>query len=270
MSNGPSDKAIFIAEVVGTGILILLGDGVVANVALAPRLAPQAYNWLLIAFGWGFAVAMAVYAAGGISGAHINPAVTIAMAVNGDLPWKKVPAYLAGQFVGAFLGAAGVYAVYYEGLKAAGMPNVWCTGPGSIINKAAWGYTLKEAGASYIGSFSITNAFIAEIIATAMLLIGVYAITDRENLGPGSNMAPWLIGMLVGSIGFSLGGTSGYAINPARDLSPRIFGALVGTKGLFDGMYWIGPPVIGAIIGGILGALIYKHAVKPFLPKRGE
>ncbi len=269
MSEEPSDKAIIIAEIIGTGILILLGDGVVANVALAPRLAPQAYSWLLIAFGWAFAVAMAVYAVGGISGAHINPAVTIAQAVNGDLPWRKVPAYLVGQFIGAFLGALGVYLVYYEGLKAAGMPNVWCTGPGSIVNKAMWGHTLSEISGKYIGTFSTTNAFIAEIIGTWMLLIGVYAITDRDNTGPGSNMAPWLIGMLVGSIGFSLGGTSGYAINPARDLSPRIFGALVGTKGLFTGWYWIGPPVIGAIIGGILGALTYKYLVKPFVPKRG-
>ena len=268
MSDGPSDKAIIIAEIVGTAILVLGGDGVVANVALAPRLAPQAYNWLLIAFGWAFAVAMAIYAVGGISGAHINPAVTIAFAVNGTIPRRKVPAYLIGEFVGAFLGAAGVYAVYYEGLKAAGMPNVWCTGPGSIINKAAWGYTLKEVSGSYIGHFSTANAFVAEIIGTMILLIGVYAITDRSNVGPGSNMAPWLIGMLVGSIGFSLGGTSGYAINPARDLPPRIFGTLVGTKGLFSGWYWIGPPVIGAIIGGILGALIYKYVIKPFVPKK--
>lgn len=268
MSEEPTNKAIFVAETIGTGILILLGDGVVANVALAPRLAPQAYNWLLIAFGWAFAVAMAVYAVGGISGAHINPAVTIAQAVKGDVPWRKVPAYLAGEFFGAFLGAVGVYAVYYEGLKAAGMPNVWCTGPGSIINTAAWGHSLTEINASYIGHFSMTNAFVAEIIATMMLLIGVNALIDSKNLGPGSNMGPWLIGMLVGSIGFSLGGTSGYAINPARDLAPRIFGALVGTKGLFTGWYWIGPPVIGATIGGIIGALVYKYLVSPYLPKK--
>ncbi|HHI01508.1 MAG: MIP family channel protein [Thermovirga sp.] len=266
MSEEPSDTAIIMAEIVGTFLLVLLGDGVVANVGLAPRLAPNAYTWASIALGWGLAVAIAVYAVGGISGAHINPAVTIGLAVKGDVPWRKVPAYLTGELIGGFLGAAGVYAVYYEGLKAAGMPNVWATGPGSVFSEAFWG-AVKE-GVQAVGQYSITNAFIAEIIGTMVLLIGVCAISDRMNIGPGSNMAPFMVGMLVAVIGFGLGGPSGYAINPARDLPPRIFGALVGTKGLFDGWYWIGPPVIGATIGGILGALVYKYLVSPFVPKK--
>lgn len=266
MPEEPSDKAIVVAEIVGTFLLVLLGDGVVANVGLAPRLASNGYAWVSIAFGWGLAVAIAVYAVGGISGAHINPAVTIALATKGDVSWRKVPAYLTGEFIGGFLGAAGVYAVYYDGLKAAGMPNVWATGPGSIFSKAFWGAV--EAGVKPLGHYSFANAFVAEIIGTMVLLLGVCAIVDRMNIGPGANMAPFMIGMLVTVIGFGLGGPSGYAINAARDLPPRIFGALVGTKGLFDGWYWIGPPVTGSTIGGILGALVYKYIVSPFVPKK--
>ncbi len=256
----------FLSEIFSTFILILLGDGVVANVGLAPRVAAQGYDWNTIAFGWGFAVAMAVYVGGGVSGAHINPAVSIALAVRGRFPWNKVPVYIVGQMIGAFLGALGVYLVYREGLVAAGMPNVWATGPGSVFGQAFWG----GAGGDPVASYSLGNAFVAEIIATAALLWGVLAMIDDRNLGPKSNMAPLLIGFVVLSVGLSLGGPSGYAINPARDLGPRIFGALVGTQGLFSGAYWIGPPVIGAIIGGILGAFAYDFLIGPYLPEKAE
>lgn len=253
-----------LAEILGTFLLILMGDGVVANVGLAPRLAAPAYNWVTIAFGWGLAVAVAVYAVAGVSGAHINPAVTIALAVKGDFSWRDVVPYIIGQMIGGFLGALGVYLTYYDGLKAAGMPNVWCTGPGSTFSQAFWG----GVGETSIGSYSITNTYVAEVIGTMVLLVGVLAIIDAKNVGAGANTGPFMIGMLVTVIGLTLGGPSGYAINPARDLAPRVFGALAGTSGLFDGWYWIGPPVIGAIIGGILGALIYKYLVIPFLPKQ--
>ncbi len=256
-----------IAEIFGTFILILFGDGVVANVGLAPRLAPPGYDWNTIAFGWGFAVMMAVYVAGGVSGAHINPAVTIALAVTKRFPWSKVIPYIVAQVVGAFLGAFGVYLVYREGLIAAGMPNVWATGPGSVFGQAFWGAATSAAAA---GSYSLTNAFIAEIFGTAGLLWGVLAMIDERNLAPKSNMAPLLIGFVVLSVGLSLGGPSGYAINPARDLGPRIFGALVGTKGLFSGFYWIGPPIIGTIIGGVLGAVSYDALIGRFLPEQRE
>ena len=128
-----------IAETFGTFVLILLGDGVVANVGLAPRLAGTAYNWNTITFGWAFAVIIAVYVTGGVTGAHINPAVTIALAVKRGFPWGKVVPYILAQLVGAFLGAAAVYLVYRDGLVAAGMPNVWSTGPGSVFAEAFWG-----------------------------------------------------------------------------------------------------------------------------------
>ncbi|MDT8306234.1 MAG: MIP family channel protein [Anaerolineae bacterium] len=260
------DKGItgeLLAEVFGTFILILLGDGVVAHVGLAPRLAAPAYNWNTIAFGWGFAVAMAVYVAGGVSGAHINPAVTLGLAVKRGFPWSKVLPYIGAQMLGAFLGAAAVYLVYMEGLQEAGMPNVWSTGPGSVFGQAFWG----GEGAAAAGSYSIFNASLAELFGTMMLLWGVLAITDEKNVAPtAGNMHPFMIGMLVLAIGLSLGGPSGYAINPARDLGPRIFGLLAGTQGLFTGLYWLIPPVIVTSIGGMIAPFIYDWLISPFLP----
>lgn len=256
----------FFGEIIGTFVLILLGDGVVANVGLAPRLASPAYNWNTITIGWAFAVIVAVYVSAGVSGAHINPAVTIALAVKRGFPWSKVPVYIGGQFIGAFLGALGVYLVYMEGLQAAGMPNVWCTGPGSVFGQAFWGGT----GGGSVGAYSLVNASIAEIFGTAVLLMGVLASGDQRNLAVKSNLGPFLVGGVVLAIGLSLGGPSGYAINPARDLGPRIFGALVGTQGLFDGAYWIVAPVIMPIIGGILGVIIYDLFVTPNLPEKKD
>ena len=256
----------FFGEIIGTFVLILLGDGVVANVGLAPRLASPAYNWNTITIGWAFAVIVAVYVSAGVSGAHINPAVTIALAVKRGFPWSKVPVYIGGQLIGAFLGALGVYLVYMEGLQAAGMPNVWCTGPGSVFGQAFWGGT----GGGAVGSYSLVNASIAEIIGTAVLLMGVLASGDERNLPVKSNLGPFLVGGVVLSVGLSLGGPSGYAINPARDLGPRIFGALVGTQGLFEGAYWIVAPVIMPIIGGILGVIIYDLLVTPNLPEKKD
>ncbi|MEW6503591.1 MAG: MIP family channel protein [Chloroflexota bacterium] len=256
----------FLGEVIGTFTLILLGDGVVANVGLAPRLASPAYNWNTITIGWAFAVIVAVYVSAGVSGAHLNPAVTIALAVKRGFSWSKVPTYILGQFVGAFLGALGVYLVYMEGLQAAGMPNVWCTGPGSVFGQAFWGGT----GGGSTGAYSLVNASIAEIVGTAVLLMGVLASGDERNLGLKFNMGPFLVGGTVLAIGLSLGGPSGYAINPARDLGPRIFGALVGTQGLFDGIYWLVAPVIMPIIGGILGAVIYDALVTAQLPPKKD
>ena len=255
----------FIGEIIGTFLLILLGCGVVANVGLAPRLAAPAYDWVTIAFGWGLAVAVAVYAVAGVSGAHINPAVSIGFAIKGIIRWRDIPHYVMGQMIGAFLGALCVYLAYYDGLVAAGVPNVWSTGPGSVFTQAFWG---GVAEVQPIGVYSMPAAFVTEILATMVLLLGVLAIIDVKNVGAGANTAPFMIGMLVVAIGLTLGGPTGYAINPARDLGPRIFGALAGTPGLFDGWYWIGPPVIGAIIGGILGTLIYKGLVIPYLSKK--
>jgi glycerol uptake facilitator protein len=255
-----------LGEIFGTFILILLGDGVVANVGLAPRLASGAYNWNTITFGWAFAVIVAVYVSAGVSGAHLNPAVTLALAVKRGFPWGKLLPYWIAQIVGAFLGALGVYLVYNQGLVAAGMPNVWCTGPGSVFGQAFWGGIGSGVAAS--GSYPMWNAAIAEIFGTAVLLWGVLASGDSKNTGLMHNMGPFLVGGTVLAVGLSLGGPSGYAINPARDFGPRLLGALVGTKDLFTGYYWIVVPVIMPLIGAVIGVFTYDWFVTHFLPQK--
>ncbi len=228
---------IFVSEVIGTALLILLGDGVVAGVLLAKSKA-QNSGWVVITFGWGMAVAMAVYAVGRFDGAHLNPAVTLGLAVIGSTQWSDVPQYIAGEFVGAFIGAVLVYAHYSHhfaetedpGLKLA----VFSTGP-AIRN-------------------TVLN-FVSEFIGTFVLVFGVLAIGG--NKGPGvSGLTPLLVGLLVFAIGLSLGGPTGYAINPARDLGPRIAHFLlpIAGKGSSDWSYaWI--PVVAPIAGGIVGAV---------------
>jgi glycerol uptake facilitator protein len=235
---------IFPSEVIGTAVLILLGDGVVAAVLLAKSKA-QNSGWIVIAFGWGMAVMLAVYSVGRFSGAHLNPAVTLGLASIGVTKWSDVPVYLAGELVGAFIGAVLVFAAYSHhfaetedpGLKLA----VFSTGP-AIRN-----YALN---------------FLTEVIGTFMLLFGILAIT--ANKAPtAAGLVPLIIGLLVFAIGLSLGGPTGYAINPARDLAPRIahFILPIPGKGTSDWSYaWV--PVVAPIVGGVLGALAY-HALFP-------
>ncbi|MFM8321255.1 MAG: MIP/aquaporin family protein [Chloroflexota bacterium] len=252
-----------IGEVFGTFILILLGDGVVANVGLAPRLAAPAYNWNTITIGWAFAVIVAVYVSGGVSGAHLNPAVTVALAVKRGFPWASVVPFILAQIVGAFLGALGVYLVYRDGLVAAGVPNVWSTGPGSVFGASFWG----GAGGDSLGAYSMGTAIIAEIFGTAVLLWGILGSGDNKNMGLMHNMGPFLVGGTVLAVGLSLGGPSGYAINPARDFGPRLFGTLVGTTGLWEGGYWL-VPLLAPIVGSVLGIFAYDMFVTPNLPKK--
>jgi glycerol uptake facilitator protein len=250
--------------VFGTFILILLGDGVVANVGLAPRLAAPAYNWNTIVIGWCFAVIVAVYVSGGVSGAHINPAVTLALATGRGFPWGKVVPYILAQMVGAFLGALAVFLVYRDGLVASGMPNVWCTGPGGVFSATFWG----GEGAASVGSYSLLTASVAEFFGTMVLLWGVMASGDMKNMGLKDNLGALLVGFTVLAVGLSLGGPSGYSINPARDLGPRIFGLLAGTKGLFDGLYWLIPPVLIPAIAGPVGIFLYDVFITKNLPDK--
>lgn len=252
-----------LGEVFGTFILILLGDGVVANVGLAPRLAAEAYNWNTITFGWAFAVIVAVYVSAGVSGAHLNPAVTVSLAMKRGFPWGKVFPYILAQMVGAFLGALGVYLTYRDGLVSAGLPNVWSTGPGSVFGSAFWGGT----GAAAIGGYSFTTAILTELFGTAVLMWGILASGDSKNIGLMHNMGPFLVGGTVLAVGLSLGGPSGYAINPARDFGPRLFGTLVGTTDLWAGGYWL-IPLIVPVIGGVLGTYIYDWLVTSNLPQK--
>ena len=234
---------IFVAEMIGTGILVLLGDGVVAAVLLNQSKAQNA-GWIVITFGWGLAVAIAVYAAGSFSGAHINPAVTLGIAFSDQgVAWGDVPLYLGGQFVGAFLGAVLVYLAYLPHWAVTEDPGlklgVFSTGP-AIRNPAA--------------------NFVTEVIGTAMLLLGVLALTYSDNAASiESGLTPLLVGLLVLSIGLSLGGPTGYAINPARDLGPRVAHQVLPIAGKGDsdwGYAWL--PVVAPIVGGVLGALLFK------------
>jgi glycerol uptake facilitator protein len=230
----------YLAEFLGTAILIFFGDGVVANVLLNKSKA-QNSGWIVITAGWGFAVAIAVYAVGSISGAHINPAVTIALASIGKFAWASVPAYIVAQLAGAFVGAVLVWLLFLphwretesEALKLA----VFSTGP-AIRN-----YPLNV---------------LTEALATVGLVYGVLAIAAQTAPGT-SGLTPLLIGILVWAIGISHGGPTGYAINPARDLGPRIahFVLPIPGKGNSDWAYsWV--PVVGPIIGGVVGALLFQ------------
>lgn len=227
----------YFAEFFGTMLLILLGNGVVAGVLLKGSKSENA-GWLTVITGWGLAVILCVYAVGSISGAHLNPALTIALAMKGDFASDLVMGYVLAQFAGAFAGAILVWLFYLphwkatsdQGLKLA----VFCTAP------------------------AIRNTFsnlVSEIIATAVLVLGILFIGANEFT---EGLNPIVVGVLIMSIGLSLGGTTGFAINPARDLGPRLahFILPIAGKGSSDWSYaWI--PVVGPILGGILGEVVY-------------
>jgi glycerol uptake facilitator protein len=232
-------------------LLIILGDGVVANVVLN-RSKGQNSGWIVITVGWAVAVAMAVYAVGRLSGAHLNPAVTIALAATGSFSWTDVPSYLAAQMIGAFLGGVVVWLAYLPHWPLTQNPGdklaVFCTAPAVRA--------------------TVPN-LLTEIIGTAVLLFGILAIgANAQTLSKAGDLdltkvfshglQPLLVGVLVLGIGVSLGGSTGYAINPARDLGPRLAHAVlpIAGKGGSDWEYaWI--PIVGPLIGGIAGAGLY-------------
>ncbi|HCV51890.1 MIP/aquaporin family protein [Exiguobacterium sp.] len=227
----------FVLEMIGTMILILLGDGVVAGVVLKKTKSENS-GWIVITFAWGLAVMTGAFVAAE-SGAHLNPALTIALALNSDLPWADVPVYIAGQLVGAFIGAILVWLHYMKHFEAtddqAAKLGVFATGP-----------AIRHTPSNLI----------SEIIGTFVLVFGILAL-GLTTFGDG--LKPLIVGLLVVVIGLSLGGTTGYAINPARDLGPRIAHAIlpIPNKGSSDwGYSWI--PVVGPIIGGALAVFIYQ------------
>jgi glycerol uptake facilitator protein len=239
----------FLAEVLGTGALILLGDGVVAGVLLAKSKA-QNSGWIVITTGWAFAVFVGVIIAGPISGAHLNPAVTLAVAMNGGIPWSEVPVYWAGEMLGAFIGAVLVYLHYYPhwsetpdaDLKLA----VYSTGP--AIRNTMWN-------------------LVSEIIGTFVLVFVIFAFSNNKGPAEGlASLGALPVAFLVLVIGLSLGGTTGYAINPARDLGPRIAHFLLPIPGKRDsdwGYSWI--PVVGPLVGAALAAAVYQLTFTNFM-----
>jgi glycerol uptake facilitator protein len=244
------------AELLGTFTLIIFGVGVVAQTVLTPFSAgAQSIHW-----AWGLGVVMGVYVAGGISGAHINPAVTLALALRRDFPWGKVAPYMLAQLIGAFLAALVVRWNFYEafnkfdpakGFKSQVVFNTYPNNTNPYANISQFG-ALRD-----------------QIIGTAMLLILVLAITDARNMAPGSNMAPFIIGLAVVAIGMAIGAAAGYAINPARDLGPRLAAWVTGWSGAFNdqrGDFYAWVPIIGPFIGGALGGYVYDWFIGNFLP----
>ena len=244
----------FLAELIGTFILVVLGDGVVANVVLN-RTKGQGSGWIVITFGWGMAVFVAVFCVSKFSGAHLNPAVTIAVAAaqrSTEVTWRMVPVYIAAQMLGAFLGAVTVYLFYNQHFKvtedADAKLAVFCTAPNIRAN---------------------ITAFFCEVVGTFLLVFPIFLMVEPSfamELGASSKrdialglgaLGALPVGLLVFAIGMSLGGTTGYAINPARDLGPRLAHALLPIPGKRDsdwGYAWI--PVVAPILGGLLAAVV--------------
>ncbi|MFD9498529.1 MIP/aquaporin family protein [Streptomyces sp. NPDC060035] len=260
-----SSSDIFIGETIGTAILILLGGGVCAAVTLKRSKAQNA-GWLAITFGWGFAVLTGAYLSAGVSGAHLNPAVTIGLAIQGGTPWSEVPLYLASQLLGAMIGAVLVWAVYYGQFHAhLNDPEIMKGQPaeeGMVDQSAA-----PKAG-PVLGIFStgpeIRNAVqnvVTEVIATAVLVLAILTQgLNDEGKGLGT-LGVLITSLVVVGIGLSLGGPTGYAINPVRDLGPRIVHALLPlpNKGGSDwGYAWV--PVIGPLVGAALAGGLYNLA----------
>jgi glycerol uptake facilitator protein len=243
---------ILLGETIGTMLLILLGDGVVANVLLGKTKGNNS-GWIVITTAWAMAVFVGVVVAGPVSGAHLNPAVTLGLAIAGKTPWGDVPIYFVGEFLGAAIGAFLVWLHYYPHWKETADPGlklaVFATGP-AIRN-------------------TVLN-FISEVIGTFVLLFGIFSIKGAALMPSGGAITPLGLGaigaipvaFLVWVIGLALGGTTGYAINPARDLSPRIMHAIlpIPGKGSSDwGYSWI--PVFGPFVGAAIAALLYSALV---------
>lgn len=270
-----------LAEFLGTFVLVAFGDGVVAmtvaglpgsgRTASPTTIYDAAGDWLLIAWGWGFAVAFGVYIAGGVSGAHLNPAITLAFALRRKFAWNKVGPYMLAQLLGAFVGAALVYLVYHDAIDAFNAAK-------DTTRTAANGNITFSIFATFPAKYfdgGIRGPLIDQIVGTAFLVIFVVALIDLRNTAVKANLGPLLIGFAVVAIGMSFGANAGYAINPARDFGPRLLAffagwgqvALPGTvPGSFSWYFWI--PIVGPLVGGVLGVLIYDWFVGDVLHAR--
>ena len=260
----------YLSEFLGTFTLIVFGCGVVAMaVAALPQSgrteAPfvAGGDWLLITLGWGLAVVFGVYVAGGVSGAHINPAVTLAFALRRGFPWSKAPGYGISQVAGASVGAALVFGVYVQAINAQnaadGVPREGSSTVGIFVTGPADYFT------TYWGPI------LTEVVGTAFLILIILALIDLLNTPPRANLGPVVIGLVVVGIGTSLGANTGYAINPARDFGPRVFAwlagwgdvALPGKQGNLGAYWWV--PIVAPLIGAVIGAIVYDIGVNSIL-----
>jgi len=255
MNQKPTLLAELLSEFLGTFVLIVLGDGVVAMVLLFPSKNPGELihgGYTNITLGWGLAVTMGVYVAGKISGAHLNPAITLSLAVFRDFPWRKVVPYSIAQTAGAFVAAALVYWNYLPAFRQAD----------PLLERTAGVFTTFPAFPAILQA-----GFLDQLIGTGLLVLLVLAITDEFNAPPGANLTPLMVGLVVLAIGISFGGMHGYAINPARDFGPRLFTVVAGFRnnGLTDSphVWWV--PVVAPLIGGLVGAAVYDWGIRRFL-----
>src|SRR5215469_10041890 len=262
-----------IAEFFGTMILILFGDGVVAVYGLfgtAQGVGIGAGTWPLIVFGWGFAVMLGIYVAGAISGAHINPAVTVALAATRRFPWNKVLPYIVAQILGAFVAAAILYFLYqgaFVNALAANHLTIGQIAQSPTYGGPGFGWVFYTGHRAFVGTF---GAFMDEFVGTALLVGLILTIVDIRNQPVQANLNPLIIGILIVAIGSSFGANTGYAINPARDFGPRLWIAIVsgGASLSADNFYfWI--PIVAPLLGGSVGALIYDFTLGKVIEARG-
>lgn len=267
-----------LSEFLGIFVLISFGDGVVAMAVAALNQSGRGTlifqasgDWLLITWGWAMAVTFGVYVAGGISGAHINPAVTVALAVRRNFPWVKVIPYIFAQLLGAFAGAALVYLVYHNAINSYEAVHSISRGTlGGPADSTATYSIFATFPAPYFHA-TMVWPFIDQVVGTAFLLMFVAALTDERNQPPRMNLAPLLVGLAVAAIGMSYGANAGYAINPARDFGPRLFTYFAGWgKVALPGIhnyFWV--PIVGPLVGGVLGIFIYDIFIRDTLRDRG-
>ncbi|TMW55965.1 hypothetical protein Poli38472_008613 [Pythium oligandrum] len=250
------------AEFLGTLILVLIGDGVVCQTVVSqgleaqkaaangakPDLTSYAGDWSTISIGYGLALMVGLYISAGVSGGHLNPAVTLTMCRHGNLPWKKAPHYIISQFLGAFVGAFLVFINYYEGLKALDTWDISTAGIFATYPKAHEG---------------LISGFIDELLGSFLLLLGIFAITDKFNNEAQNGIKPVVIGLLLSGIALSFGYNTGFALNPARDFAPRLFTYLAGWGGQVftaaDGYFWV--PIVAPFFGGLAGAEVYHFLI---------
>jgi MIP family channel proteins len=243
----PETVREMLAEFLGTFILIVFGTAVVAQVVLSGQTNG---SYLSINLGWGLAVVMGVYVAGGVSGAHLNPAVTVTLAVCRGFPWRKVVPYSLAQLGGAFAGALVTFITYREAFDHFDRGVRQVVGPQGTAGIFA---TYPQA------FLSIPGGLVDQIVGTALLLLMIFAISDAKNLAPDPKVAPIVVGLVVTVIGMTFGYNAGYAINPARDLGPRLFTALAGwgSEVFRAGNSWWWVPIAGPLIGGVVGGVVY-------------
>lgn len=241
-----------LAEFLGTFVLIMFGVGVVAQVVLS---AQTAGSYLSINLAWGLGVVMGCYIAGGVSGAHLNPAVTLALAVHRGFPWSKVLPYVAAQCAGAFAASAVVYFMYAEALDQ------FDGGVRQVVGAQATAGIWATYPQAFLSTFP--GGFIDQFVGTAMLMLVVLGLSDARNAPPAAGMAPIVVGLLVVAIGMSFGFNAGYAINPARDFAPRLFTAMAGWgSDVFragNGWWWV--PIVAPPLGAIAGGVVYDVCI---------